>query len=60
MSEVPAFAKPTQLSRLRNQVMSAKDQLLQLDLSPIEAAPYSHSKRSHNASKQYMLKPLYA
>ncbi len=56
-----AFSKTSDLSRLREQVMTAKDQLLQLDLSPVLANGMAASRRPRTALVKRMLHmPPYA
>lgn len=55
-----AQPQPLPLSRLQQQVQTARDQLLQLDLSPIAAAPVAQGRRHLKAAKHVMQTPLYA
>lgn len=52
---LPAFPKAHELSRLQEQVMTAKQQLLQLDLTPLSASNASQSRRPRNAAIAKML-----
>ncbi|KAL0041505.1 hypothetical protein WJX79_005695 [Trebouxia sp. C0005] len=61
VSGLSAFPKTSDLSRLREQVMTAKDQLLQLDLSPVLASGTAASRRPRTALvKQMLHMPRYA
>ena len=52
---LPSVPKAAELSRLREQVMAAKDQLLQLDLAPLTAGNASQPRRPRNAAARRML-----
>lgn len=55
------MAKTSDLTRLREQVMTAKDQLLQLDVSPLLAGKPAQSRNPGNALLKCVLHaPLYA
>ena len=55
------MAKTSDLTRLREQVMTAKDQLLQLDVSPLLAVKTAQSRKPCNALlKRVLHAPLYA
>ena len=58
---LPRFSKSSDLSRLRERITTAKEQLLQLDLSPVLAGSTAqHSKPSSLGLKHRLRAPLYA
>lgn len=61
LAQAGALSNTSDLTRLREQVMTAKDQLLQLDVSPLLAGKTAQSRKPGNALLRRVLHaPLYA